>query len=197
MLKVGLTGGIGSGKSTVAKVFQSLGVPIYFADTEARKFLYAKGMVQLMLAKWGVEVLRNEQVDRAFIASIVFQDKNELQWLNDQIHPLLIKDFDRWCSKQSAPYVIQEAAILFEAGFDVLFDQIISVEADRETRIERVMGRDNLDREAVVARIEMQWSDAKRREKSTHIISNENHQKVLSQVLEMHQEFIRITLSKS
>lgn len=189
-MRIGLTGGIGSGKSTVAKAFQSLGVPVYFADEEARKFLTNEDFVKQMVHRWGDGVVTHGQVNRKFIASIIFSDELELEWMNSQIHPLVRKDFLEWVERQNAPYIIQEAAILFESGFQTLFDAVITVAADAEERLQRVMARDGSKPEDVHARMQKQWTEAQRQQAADYIIHNNETDKVLPQVLKLHENLL-------
>jgi dephospho-CoA kinase len=190
MLKVGLTGGIGSGKSTIAKVFESLGIPVYYSDLEARKFLNNAAFVAQMKARWGPQVESNGVVDRAFIASIIFNQDSELEWMNQAIHPLVREDFKKWCEQQKAPYVVQEAAILFESGFQHLFDCIITVSASQEERLQRVIARDHVKLKDVKARMDKQWKESERIRNATYVIYNNDQDQALKHVLELHQQLL-------
>jgi len=183
MLKAGLTGGIGSGKSMMAKVFSMLGVPVYNADTEAKKLLASDpGVSSKVKAAFGT-------LDRNELAAIVFNDKKKLEILNAIIHPAVRQHFVQWVSMQSnCPYVIKEAAVLFESGADKDLDLVINVSAPEELRIKRVMDRDGLNREQVVARVNNQMKEEERVKRSRHIIYNDELRMLLPQLLALHQE---------
>jgi len=190
MIKLGLTGGIGSGKSTVAKVFQELGTPVYYADDEAKKFLIDTKVVEQLVALFGKSIIDVDGlINKAALAAIVFTDEKELAKLNALIHPLLEQDFSAWAKRHSSEkYIVKEAAILFEAGFDKSVDKILSVSAPLEQRIERVMRRDNVNRQQVLDRISKQWSDEQREAKSDFIIHNADGDMILSQILKIHEQ---------
>lgn len=190
MIKLGLTGGIGSGKSTIAKVFQELGVPVYFADIEAKKFLLQNDVKADLLKIFGESVLdKTGLIDKAALAAIVFTDETELAKLNALIHPLLEKDFSNWINQYAdAKYIVKEAAILFEAGFDKAVDLILTVSAPVEQRVKRVIARDNVHQQQVIDRISKQWTDQQREAKSQYIILNSNEDMILDEILKIHKE---------
>jgi len=190
MIKLGLTGGIGSGKSTVAKVFQELGVSVYYADNEAKKFLYHDDVKNKLQALFGTSVIDGQgEVDKAALASIVFTDKTQLEKLNALIHPLLEDDFLEWANQRSSEkYIVKEAAILFEAGFDKSVDKILSISAPVEERIKRVMERDQISRQQVLDRISKQWTDREREAKSDFVINNADGRMILASILAIHQK---------
>ena len=192
MIKLGLTGGIGSGKSTVAKVFQELGVAVYYADVEAKKFLAQDEIKKDLQTVFGVSVINGEgDVDKAVLASIVFTDEKQLAKLNALIHPLLENDFVIWSEEKSnEKYIVKEAAILFEAGFDKSVDKILTISAPVEERIERVMKRDQVNRQQVLDRISKQWTDEQREAKSNFVIHNADDQMILEAILEIHNKLI-------
>ena len=172
---VGLTGGIGSGKSTIAAYFKSLGVPVYIADDEAKKILYTPEAVAGVVEAFGSKVLTNGLPDRGKIAAEVFNSPGKLQLLNDISHPRVRQHFTNWLNLHTtAPFVIKEAAILFESGSYKDCDKIILVKAPQDVKIERVMRRDNVTREQVLKRMEAQWSDEKKESGSDYIITNIN-----------------------
>ncbi|OYU80360.1 MAG: dephospho-CoA kinase [Flavobacterium sp. BFFFF1] len=180
---IGLTGGIGSGKSTVAQMLMSKGVPVYFADDEAKKILYTPVAMSLLRREFGDEAFTDGTPDRRKIANIVFNDPEALAALNKIIHPLVKIDFEQWLAKNKhAPFVVREAAILFESGSYLDCDKIISVSAPVETRIERVMQRDNMLKEAVQQRISNQLTDEERNLRSDYIIVNVNMEDTKNQV---------------
>ncbi len=170
---IGLTGGIGSGKTTVAGIFRSLGVPVYIADEAARKITEKKEVIDQIVAVFGASVLRGVQIDREKLATLVFTDPEKLRQLNGIVHPAVKKDFLEWVENhRDHPVVIKEAAILFESGTDEDCDAVITVTAPIETRINRVLERDKTSREEVLRRIENQWTDAMRIAKSDFVIEN-------------------------
>ena len=193
MLKAGLTGGIGSGKTTVGKMFAQLGTPVYNADLEARRLMNTSGdlrraIVQLL----GEQAYRNSEADREFIAGKVFGDHALLEQLNALIHPAVKEDFRRWASEQQAAYVIQEAAVLFENGGYENFDRMILVTAPAEIRINRVLERDNSSVEKIRARMAHQWDDAQKEELTDFVIQNLSLEKTRSQVKRIHGELLKI-----
>lgn len=172
---IGLTGGIGSGKTTIANYFKEMGVPLYIADDEAKKVMQSEDIVQQIKASFGNSLFENEILNRAKLAEIVFNNANKLAQLNAIVHPAVKRDFELWLKQnEKHDYVIYEAAILFESGRYKDCDVIITVTAPEEIRIERVVKRDNTTREQVLSRIKMQWNDEKRISLSNFIINNSN-----------------------
>ncbi len=170
---IGLTGGIGSGKTTIALYFKSLGVPVYIADDEAKKILDTPKIQKEIKAEFGAVIFENNKVSKQKLASIVFQNPEKLNALNAIIHPAVNKHFEQWLQlHQNYPIVIKEAAILFESGSYLGCDKIITVVAPLETRIQRVILRDESTKEEVLNRIKNQWTDEMRAAKSDYIIEN-------------------------
>lgn len=170
---IGLTGGIGSGKTTIGNYFQSLGIPVYVADDEGRKITEDEAVVKQIAAVFGNKILGNGKVNRKKLSGIVFNDKAKLKQLNDIIHPAVRQHFEVWIKKhQDKDFVIRESAILFESGSYQDCDFVISVVAPIETRIERVIKRDKVTRAKVLERIENQMSDEERISRSDFIIEN-------------------------
>jgi dephospho-CoA kinase len=193
MLKIGLTGNIGSGKSLVCKLFAQFGVPIFNADLEAKKILDKQNLRPKLLATFGnhIEDKKHNIIDRKKLAAIVFQDKKALNKLNSLIHPELRIAFQYWSNLQSKSlYVIEEAAILFENDFADLFDRIIVVVAPKNLRLKRVMQRDGASKEEVLARMKNQWSDEKKEAEADFIIWNDEEHLLIPQVLDLHQKFL-------
>ncbi|WP_452218768.1 dephospho-CoA kinase [Lacinutrix undariae] len=185
---IGLTGGIGSGKTTVANMFQDLGVPIYIADTEAKKLLNTSKILQnKLLDLFGENAYTNKELNRKHIASKVFNDKILLQKMNAIVHPKVAKHFKKWTEKQNAPYVIKEVAIIFEHNMESKYDAVILVTADKETRIQRVLKRDNSTREKVLAVMNNQLSEVEKIKRADFIIDNDNLQKTKEQVVNTHK----------
>lgn len=169
---IGLTGGIGSGKSTIVEYFRQKGIPVYIADQRAKLISENPKIVTQMLSVFGNKILEDNHVSKQKLAQLVFSDKSKLKQLNAIIHPEVKKDFDLWVLEQKAPYVIKEAAILFESGSYKSCDYIITVTAPIEERIKRVMARDKTTRNLVLQRMANQWTDEQRIEKSDFVIEN-------------------------
>lgn len=171
---IGLTGGIGSGKTTIANHFRVAGIPVYIADDEARKIMQSDVIIAQIKKTFGNTVFDNGILNREKLSGIVFNDPEKLKLLNAIIHPAVKKHFSSWILNQKyAPYIIYEAAILFESGSYKDCDIIITVTAPLELRIQRVIQRDKTTRENVLSRINMQWNDEKRIEKSDFVIEND------------------------
>ena len=191
-LKVGITGGIGSGKSYVAKVFKALGVPFYDADKVARSIMEDnEGLRADLRAAFGDAVyLADGHLDRPYLSSIVFGDQAKLDLLNSIVHPVVIKHGDDWAKAQPGPYSLKEAALLFESGSYKKLDYTILVVAPEDLRIQRVMQRDQATEEQVRARIQKQTTDQEKMELADFIIINDEKQPLLPQVLKLHQQFL-------
>lgn len=189
MLKIGLTGGIGSGKSTVAQVFTALGIPVYYADTAARELMNRDPELRAALVRqFGEAVYREGQLDRKYLASIVFSDPYQLEILNALIHPVTIRDAGEWMKRQQAPYAIKEAALLFESGAVENLDYVIGVTAPLPLRIQRVMRRDQLTREEVMDRVKRQLDERIKMKLCDFVLVNDEQQPLLEQVLELHRK---------
>ncbi|MER3463891.1 MAG: dephospho-CoA kinase [Chitinophagaceae bacterium] len=194
MLKIGLTGGIGSGKSTVAKIFALLGVPVYYADIASKKLYHTDRELMTSLKKhFGEDIYTNQQLNRAKLAAIVFGDEQKLSLLNELVHPLTIRDAQQWMAKQTTPYVIKEAALIFESGFAADLDYVIGVSAPQHLRIKRVMERDNIDREDVLNRMKRQIDERLKMRLCDFIIENNEQQLVIPQVIELHEKLLQLT----
>ncbi len=180
---IGLTGGIGSGKTTVAHFFNEQGVPVYIADTAAKKIMTQEDVIHKVVTVFGKEIIDDGQINRKKLADIVFENPEKLKQLNKIIHPAVSLDFENWVKKhhQSA-FVIKEAAILFESGSYVYCDKIITVTAPLEVRIQRVMQRDNLSRDDVLSRMAMQWDDSDKIAKSDFVIENIDFKETKKQI---------------
>lgn len=188
MKTIGLTGGIGSGKTTVAKMFEALGVPIYIADIEAKKLMHTSLEIRKELQNLlGEEVYKNNVLDRAFMAALIFNDTALLEKVNKIIHPRVEAHFQEWKKSQKATYCIKEAAILFENGGYKRCDKTILVLTDENIRIKRVMKRDKVEKEKVLERMKNQWSDEKKMLLADYIIKNEGLKETRQQVNKLHQ----------
>lgn len=183
---IGLTGGIGSGKTSIAKYFEQKGIPVYIADERAKIVSSKPEVVKKIISAFGQEILdENDNISKEKLAKIVFTNSKKLQLLNSIIHPEVKKDFTEWIKKQNKPFVIKEAAILFESGSYKDCDIIITITAPIEERINRVMKRDKTTRENVLDRISNQWSDEQRIEKSDFVIENSSLNIAFEQVNEI------------
>lgn len=189
---VGLTGGIGSGKTTVAQVFKSLGVPVYNADEEAKALMQSSDVIkQKLIHLLGENCYKDGQLNRSFIASKVFSDSELLEKINAIVHPQVAIHFEQWFSKQHTPYIIKEVAILFETNSQHHFDFIITVTAPVETRIRRVMERDQKTREEVLAIIENQLPDSEKINRSNFVIKNNILSEVKNKSYLIHNKIIK------
>jgi len=188
---VGLTGGIGSGKTTVTHMFKALGVPVFNSDDEAKVLMNSSVIIkQEIIELLGENSYKDDVLNKPYIASQIFNTKAVLKQINAIVHPKVAAAFDTWVSKQNAPYVIKEVAILFETRTDSLVDFIITVIAPLETRIQRVMERDQKSREAVELIIDNQLSDSEKIKKSHYVIENNNRLITEKKVLEIHTKIL-------
>lgn len=193
MMVIGLTGGIGSGKTTVAKMFNKLGVPIYIADLEAKKLMNNSKVIRGKLIQLlGNEAFTENDLNKPYLANKIFNDNDLLVKMNAIVHPKVRLHFKRWLKKQNTPYVIKEAAILFESGGYHECDYVITVIASRENRIKRVMQRDNSTIDSVKAIMDNQWSDEDKVKLSHYVIDNNNFQKTENQVKTIHQKILKL-----
>jgi dephospho-CoA kinase len=193
MIRVGLTGNIGSGKSTVADVFSSLGIPVYKADEESKKLLRRHDVIKLIEESFGQEVVSEGTIDRNVLASVVFGNGEALGRLNRLLHPLVMAEFNNWIVMNAgATYVIMEAAILFESGYAKDFDRIIHVSCPQEKSVERVIKRDGLSREQVLGRLKHQMKNDDKALRSDFIINNDGSQMIIPQVMTIHKKLLNI-----
>jgi dephospho-CoA kinase len=195
MLKVGLTGGIGSGKSTVGAIFRSLGIPLFIADLRAHALMMSdEGVKEKIRSLLGNKAFDNQdKPDRKYIASQVFHDRNLLRELNAIIHPAVRSDFDHWCQAfVTRPYVLQEAAVLFESGGAKLMDENIVVWAPEEIRMNRVVLRDHISEKEVRARMQHQWNDLERAAQAQFTVINDNVHSLIRQVKDIHMALCHI-----
>jgi dephospho-CoA kinase len=193
MYKVGITGGIGTGKSIVCRIFSSLNIPVYDADSRARWLMENHPDIRLALINWlGEEVYADGQLNRSFLASVAFKDPETTETLNRLTHPSVRDDFNDWILKhENAPYIIKEAALLYESGSCKDLDSMIVVSAPMDLRIERILKRDpQRSRQQVLDIIERQWPDEKKLSLADYIIYNDEQAPVIEQVLILHQNFM-------
>jgi dephospho-CoA kinase len=192
MLKIGLTGGLGSGKTTVSKIFASLGIPVFYADDIAKKIMDEDEVVkQKIINLFGKEAY-NEKLNRKHIAEVVFKDAFKLEQLNALIHPLTIAAANKWMQKQTAAYIIKEAALMFEAGAAANLDYIIGVYAPQHLRINRVIKRNHSTREQVLERMNNQIDETIKMKLCDFIIINDEQQAILPQILHLHKKFLAL-----
>lgn len=194
-LKIGLTGGIGSGKTTVAKVFELLGVPVYYADA-ASKRLYKtdKDLIQKMKEHFGDGIYNEDELNRTKLASLVFNNPEKLELLNSLVHPPTIKDAIDWMQAQTTPYVIKEAALLFESGSVQGLDYVIGVYTPQHIRLKRVMDRDGISREDVLNRMNRQIDEEIKMKLCDFVIANNEQELVIPQVIALHDKIQKLTL---
>lgn len=184
---VGLTGGIGSGKSTAARMFADLGVPVYNSDLEAKQLMHTSIKVKEQIINLlGKDTYVNNVLNREYIAQKVFADASLLKQLNNIVHPAVRKHFLEWTKKQKAPYVIQESAIIFENQNQDFYDYIILVTAPLEVKIDRILKRDNTTREKILSRMDNQWTDEKKEKMSDFKLINEDIVKLRLKIKEIH-----------
>lgn len=192
MMVVGLTGGIGSGKTTIAKWFQSQNIPVYIADKEAKALMNRSKVIKRKLTSlFGEDAYKEGKLNREYLASKIFSDRKLLSKMNAIVHPKVGSHFNRWLKKQDSPYVIKEAAIIFENNLEYQYDYIITVVADKDLRIERVMKRDNASKEKVESIISNQLSDEEKIKKSHFVINNNKLEEAKEQALSIHQILLK------
>ncbi len=192
MKLIGLTGGIGSGKSTVAKMFVALGVPVYNSDAEAKLLMGNSKIIKKAIVElFGNEAYLEGDLNREFIAKKVFSDKEALSQLNAIVHPAVREHFEAWVRKQDYSYVIQEAAIIFENNIQDKYDAVVLVAAPKEIRLARVMARDKVDEHHVLSRMDNQWDEADKKALATYVIENINLEETKRKVKELHQIFLK------
>ncbi len=189
---IGLTGGIGSGKTTVCKVFEKLGIPVYYADIQAKLLMTSNFEIKNQLIKrFGVQTYINNELNRKYIAEQIFNNKENLNFINSIVHPVVRNHFAEWIQKQNSPYIINENAILFESGFYKDTNIIVSVITPENIRIKRVIERDNTTTEAVKSRINNQISDKEIINQSDYIIYNDSTNLILPQILQIHRNILK------
>jgi dephospho-CoA kinase len=192
MLRIGITGGIGSGKSTVARIFNVLGVPVYHSDDAAKRLMNEdEELKNNILQSFGKESYVNGKINRKYLAAQAFSDRNKIELLNSLVHPATIKDATVWMERQTAPYLIKEAALIFESGSDKYLDAVIGVKSPLILRIERTMKRNHVTAAEVEARIKLQMDEEEKINKCDFIIVNDEQEMLIPQVLLMHEKFLK------
>ena len=194
MVVVGITGGIGSGKTTIANYLKSFGIPLYVADKEAKALMNrSKVIKQKLIQLFGDEAYVDGKLNRPFLAKMIFKDKSLLNQMNAIVHPKVASHFKRWLKKQDAPYILKEAAIIFENNLQSNYDYIITVVADENLRIERILDREDTTREKVKALINNQWTDSHKKKLSDFVISNNDLDQAKKQALQIHKKLLKIS----
>jgi len=191
MLKIGLTGGIGSGKSTVAKVFQTLGIPIYYADKAAKEIMNTnEALKQQIIHHFGEDIYENKVLNRILLAQKVFNNPSQLNLLNSLVHPPTIQAAEDWFVQQKAPYCIKEAALIFESGSQQNLDFVIGVYTTTTVRLQRVMQRDKTTKEEVQQRMDMQIDETIKMRLCDFVVTNNEQELLIPQVMALHEKFI-------
>lgn len=198
MLKIGITGGIGSGKSTVSNIFKILGIPVFDADSEAKNVMENNADVKRQLIEeFGDAVFIDGKLNRKHLSSIVFTDTYKLEKLNAIVHPAAIEAGLNWASQQTAPYILKEAALMFEAGSAFNLDYVIGVYAPQALRLKRVMHRDNVGRHDVLNRMSKQINEEIKMKLCDFVVVNDEQQLLIPQVLKLHEQFITTVKQQS
>ena len=192
ILRVGITGGIGSGKSTIAKVFEVLGIPVYYADDAAKKLMNNDQNLQKQIIKYfGTESYIDGKLNRPFLAEAVFSDPKKTLLINSIIHPATIADAEKWFREQQGPYAVKEAALIFEANAEKNLDLIIGVSSTYDLRLQRVMLRDGINKEAVEKRMQNQMDENKKMESCDFVLNNNEKELLIPQVLALHKKILQ------
>ena len=185
-IRIGLTGGIGSGKTFISAIFTKLGIPVFNADVQAKKCMESDPILNQRIQNiFGDEVYKNGIIQKEILAKIIFNNNQKLEELNQLVHPFVKKNFNYWCDDQSSNIIIKEAAILFESGSHLALDKVICVLSPIETRIKRVIDRDNISREQVLARVDSQMSQDEKEKLSDFIIINDGVDLLLPQIIKI------------
>lgn len=192
MLRIGLTGGIGSGKTTVARIFEVLGVPVYFADDAAKRLMNEDpNLKKKIIDHFGTESYVDNILNRSYLSSVVFSDPEKTKLINSIIHPATIEDATKWLERQASPYAIKEAALIFEAGADKMLDLVIGVSAPPDLRMQRAMQRDNISEAAVLARMQKQMNEEEKMSLCDIIINNDENELLIPRVVEVHERLLK------
>jgi dephospho-CoA kinase len=195
MLKIGLTGGIGSGKTTVARIFEVLGIPVYYADQAARDLMNRDPELQKqIISEFGTEAYISGTLNRPWLAARVFNNPEKLAKLNSFVHPVTMRDADSWMAAQTASYAIKEAALIFEGKLEKYFDFIIGVTAPETLRIQRAVQRDHSTTEHVLQRMHQQMDETEKIKRCDFVIINDEKQALLPQVLNIHKSLLEASM---
>jgi dephospho-CoA kinase len=193
LIKVGITGGMGSGKSTIAKVFETLGIPVFYADTRAKILMDENEELKEKISEnFGKGTYVYGKLDRKHLSSIIFNDSKKLALLNSFVHPATIKDADNWMKQQKTHYAIKEAALIFESGAQEYLDYVIGVYSPTTIRMQRVIKRDNITAEEVKLRMNKQINEEIKMRLCDFVITNDEQQLLIPQVLKIHEELLMV-----
>lgn len=196
MLRIGITGGIGSGKSTVADIFNVLGIPVYRSDDASKRLMVEdKELKKNIIESFGEESYINGILNRKYLAAQVFNDSQKIALLNSFVHPATINDARQWMEKQHTSYIIKEAALIFESGSEKFLDYVIGVKSPVDLRVSRAMKRDSVTREQVEARMKLQMDEDEKMKSCDFIIINDEQQMLIPQVLLLHERFLKESAS--
>lgn len=188
MKKIGITGNIGSGKSYVCKIFENLGIPVFYSDDETKKLYLISAVKELMIKRFGEEVyFEDGTLNKKLLSYHLFKNKEAMKFIESVLYPALNQHFDEWCVQQTTPYVLYESAILFEKNYQKFFDKIIFVSASEDIRLQRVMLRDDCSEENVRSRMRLQLSEETKISKADFVIYNDGKKPVEPQVLEINK----------
>ncbi len=192
MLKIGLTGGIGSGKTTVAQIFEVLGIPVYYADDAAKNLMNKdENLKRQIIHHFGIDSYANGILNRSFLSETVFSDSKKTALINSIIHPATIADAEKWMNEQTSPYAVKEAALIFEAEAGKMLDLVVGVYAPEALRIQRVMARNNISLEAVQLRIKNQMNDEVKMSLCDAVILNDEESLLIPQVFDFHKNILQ------
>lgn len=192
MKRIGLTGGIGSGKSTVARIFEVLNIPVYYADAASKRLMNEDEELKDKIKKaFGENTYINGELNRKYLSDKVFNDSQKINLLNSLVHPATIKDALEWMRMQKAPYVIKEAALIFESGSNKDLDYVIGVKSPIDLRVKRSMARDNISEDQVHARMNKQMDEEAKIRLCDYVIENDEQQMLIPQVLALHEKFTK------
>ena len=194
MLNVGLTGGIGSGKTIASKIFEVLGIPVYQADVAAKRLMETNPVLKnQLIEQFGNDAFVDGKLNRSYIAEIIFNDKEKLQLINSLVHPYTIQDGIEWMKKQTSPYAIKEAALIFESGSQSNFDYIIGISSPLTLRLNRTLKRDNINRELVLEKMENQLDEETKMKLCDFVLLNDERTLLTTQVLAVHEKLIALS----
>jgi dephospho-CoA kinase len=193
-LRIGLTGGIGSGKTTVAHIFEVLGIPVYYADAAAKKIMNEDSEVKIkIVGHFGEQAYKNNILDRHWLAAEIFNNPEKLTLLNSIVHPATIADAEAWMKQQATPYAVKEAALIFESGAEKHLDFVIGVSSPQALRIQRVMQRENTTEEMVMARLNRQMNEEEKMQRCDFVLINNEEELLLPQVIALHEKLLLLS----